>query len=86
MIHTTGPWKVTVTTCSAYVDARVGNGMLQEVAYCGATEHGHHVANANLIAAAPDLLHACKDILDFLYRSGYDTALVKAAISKAEGK
>ena len=43
-------------------------------------------ANARLIAAAPDLLAVCKDIEGFLKRSGYDTALVRAAIAKAEGR
>lgn len=52
----------------------------------GRIEGQESVARANLIAAAPDLLHACKDIFDFLYRSGYDTTLVKAAIAKAEGR
>jgi hypothetical protein len=43
-------------------------------------------ADALLIAAAPDLLAVCKDIEGFLKRSGYDTALVRAAIAKAEGR
>ena len=43
-------------------------------------------ANADLIVAAPGLLAACKDIVDFLKYSGYDTQLMKAAIAKAEGE
>lgn len=42
-------------------------------------------ANARLIAAAPEMLAALKDILGFLRRSGYNTDLVKSVIDKAEG-
>lgn len=60
--HTAGPWFVT-GSMTKYVEARIGGGMLQEVASCGPTEadggYGDtQIANANLIAAAPDLLDA----------------------------
>ena len=41
-------------------------------------------ANARLIAAAPFLLAACKDILSFLKKSGYDTRIVQQANKQAE--
>lgn len=43
-------------------------------------------AEADLIAAAPDLLAVCKDIRDFLRSRGYDLTLVDTAIQKAEGR
>lgn len=43
-----------------YIEARIGGGMLQEVAACGPTAEGseQQEANARLIAAAPELLAA----------------------------
>lgn len=60
--HTPGPWFVT-GNMTLYVDARIGGGLLQEVAAVGPTEadsgYGpQQRANADLIAAAPDLLEA----------------------------
>lgn len=57
--HTPGPWFVT-GSMTKYVEARIGGGVLQEVAACGPTEadggYGDtQIANARLIAAAPDL-------------------------------
>jgi hypothetical protein len=42
-------------------------------------------ANARLIAAAPDLLAACKSFIDFKLSNDDSYKLVKAAIAKAEG-
>ena len=74
--------------CDCYIMSKPS-----EIAVCnGGTskpihhQHGEADANARLIAAAPDLLAVCKDIEGFLKRSGYDTALVRAAIAKAEGR
>src|SRR5688572_15249814 len=44
------------------------------------------LANAQLIATAPDLLAALIDVQDFLKRSGYDTKMVKTVIAKALGE
>lgn len=56
--HTPGPWIVTGGERLKYVEARIGNGMLQEVASCMLCEKGDLKANARLIAAAPELLAA----------------------------
>jgi hypothetical protein len=92
MSYTKGPWKVVSSFNNDHHDDKFcsiqdekDEFFLAEV--CGdigsiANARG----NAYLMAAAPDLLHVCKDIYDFLYRSGYDTTLVKEAIRKAEGK
>lgn len=59
--HTPGPWFITSSCMGVhkYVEARIGGGMIQEVACCGPTEKQEQSdANARLIAAAPDLLEA----------------------------
>ena len=43
-------------------------------------------ANAHLIAAAPDMYEALKDIYDFLKSHGYRTDIVREALTEAEGK
>jgi hypothetical protein len=86
---------------TVYIECRIGGGMLQEVAACGPTESGsdEQEANANLIAAAPDLLESAQlalkiaeswihDQLDGT--SAIDGALrhldpVRAAIARARG-
>lgn len=47
-------------------------------------EAGVIEANARLIAAAPEMVWALKDVRDFLKRSGYDITLVNSVIAKAE--
>jgi len=73
----------------------------QNIAICyGGCEWGEAKANAHLIAAAPDLLQACKDILDCINSSNINdqintedaealseaAAEVHISICKAEGK
>ena len=61
--HTPGPWFISRSCMGVhkYVEARIGGGMIQEVACCGPTEkHEQSDANARLIAAAPDLLEASR--------------------------
>lgn len=65
--HTPGPWFVT-GQMTKYVEARISGGLIQEVAACGPTEadggYGDQQrANANLIAAAPNLLEALEMLL-----------------------
>lgn len=89
--HTPGPWFVNDRyKQTKYIEARIGGGMLQEVAACGPTEvREQQEANARLIAAAPDLLDALEDALCFLaMNGGYDYATNKArvAIAKATGE
>ena len=64
--HTPSPW-VVVGRLTKYVEARIGDGLIQEVAACGPTkaDNGYgeqQNANARLIAAAPDLLEALQDV------------------------
>ena len=94
--HTEGPWFVpTPTYRTLYVEARVGNGMLQEVASCGPTAvPAQQAANAQLIAAAPELLEALKLALEYWRhrqqryknRSPVWVQAARAAITKATGE
>lgn len=80
-----------------YVEARIGDGAIQEVAACGPTaadcgygEQQH--ANARLIAAAPDLLEALEAIATEYRRNGglgfdlMSASKMFAAIAKARGQ
>ena len=89
--HTPGPWFVPAPTYrTLYVEARIGNMMLQEVASCGPTaDPAQQAANARLIAAAPELLEALADCVAHMHwtQPQGETALkkAKAVIAKATG-
>jgi hypothetical protein len=89
--HTPGPWDVD-TGSNTHVDAiyhqiDAGQGFFNPFTGQGFGLCGYmSLADAKLISAAPELLHACKDILDFLRNHGYDTQMVRSAIAKAEGR
>lgn len=83
-----------------YVEAKLRDGVIQEVAACGPTEAGQESqsANANLIAAAPELLEACLRIQSQFRQAGVkpkagslnpiedNAAQIDAAIDKALGQ
>lgn len=86
--HTPGPWFVpTPTYRTLYVEARIGNRMLQEVASCGPTaDPAQQAANAQLIAAAPALLEAlekCRKELSAWMRCYCEDTATQEAISQA---
>ena len=87
--HTPGPWFTHREGFSTvYVEARIGGGLIQEVAACGPTAEGHEQqeANARLIAAAPDLLEALKWVQRAVVDDSPDMwASISSAIAKAEG-
>lgn len=69
--HTPGPWFIT-GRMTKYVEARIGEGLIQEIAGvvptaadCGYGETQE--ANASLIAAAPDLLEALENSTSDLF-------------------
>lgn len=99
--HTRGPWFTARNGFSTvYIEARIGGGMLQEVAACGPTAEGpdQQEANARLIAAAPDLLAALEALDSYIcnnlatdYPTGVDTdatafRFARATIAKATGE
>lgn len=95
---TPGPWFINRSEMGIhkYVEARIGGGMIQEVACCGPTElHEQSDANARLIAAAPELLHVAQMVYDaeMDWRSeghqsipDYALETIRAAIAKATGE
>ena len=92
--HTPGPWFTRREGFSTvYIEARIGGGMLQEVAACGPTAAGigQQKANAQLIAASPELLEALQSLIDMdiAYQRGPKVSdavdKARAAIAKATG-
>ena len=90
-LHTPGPWFVpTKSFGTLYVEARIGGGMLQEVAAVGPTEKSEQQeANARLISAAPDLLEALEKIEKAAFATVCNPEWIanhaRAAIAKATG-
>ena len=89
--HTAGPWELCNKGDYGDFDgnSRVILGDDRRLAVVHVSDDETD-ANARLIAAAPDLLEACKDALDALYHAE-DTMeplreSLRAAISKAEGR
>lgn len=111
--HTPGPWRVSkitndVSVCGQRIDCFEVESpkdccwiaQVQNHTACTATEPGN--ANAHLIAAAPDLLKACKEAIPWiclatardpetthpqaLVNAKEDLDLAMKAIAKAEGR
>lgn len=87
--HTPGPWRYdrcnSSPTTGEHMIAGGKPGYLAEVRDCGS---GDVSANARLIAAAPDLLEACKAVDEATRGGDYEAAFkaVRAAIAKATGE
>lgn len=88
--HTPGPWLIAE---DGFITVRIGNNYPEVAKVFDAPFDDHEVpANARLIAAAPDLLEACRAMLDCCYdmdRNDETLAAVKAtmkAIAKATGE
>lgn len=100
--HTPGPWFIT-GSMTKYVEARIPGRMIQEVAACGPTaaDDGYgdqQMANAQLIAAAPELLESLTyALIDFDNWAAHEdhhphehlvawAEKARAAIAKAKGE
>ena len=82
---TPGPWKWSkcgTENALVYVNEDCVVGGVHK----GGDDYSMSHADASLIAAAPDLYHACCDIMGFLKSHGFDTRPVGAALRKAEGR
>jgi hypothetical protein len=89
MSHTPGPWEWKAIENGWDGVESKQDGVLCRLVY-------NNPANAQLMAAAPDLLEACKRLVSVLIErkgtehemrvSPYDVWKIKAAIKKAEGK
>lgn len=95
--HTPGPWfERREGFSTVYIEARIGAGMIQEVAACGPTlEQEQQSANAWLISEAPSLLKALQSIQecceegssdrDYASRQSEIRGIARAAIKRATG-
>lgn len=88
--HTPGPWTIEIPSngCDRYIIH--GKSFEEICATCLDTEHEMQ-ANARLIAAAPELLEACRLALGAFEANRIDMQQnaerkLNAAIAKAEGK
>lgn len=81
MKHTPGPWKIGVFNTHTVIRTEKGLGHI-----CALTEapRSQQIADARLIAAAPELLNACYLALEEL-PEGYIAQTIRTAIDKAEG-
>jgi hypothetical protein len=97
MPHTKGPWTIKIYVCERHWVSTEGNPRFEKrYIYEVAMETGGCIqfkteADARLVAAAPDLLEACKLGLDYLkrsdsYRDGETYPALLKAIAKAEGQ
>jgi len=83
MKHTPGPWKAEHYNIHPHIEIWSDNGETN-TRICYLQDHVvESCANANLLAAAPDLLNACKNIV--WNRNDATVRLAMAAIAKAEG-
>lgn len=89
--HTKGPWRIDCwhgqhDECGALIVGANGERICDTAGefYLRPSEC---IANARLIAAAPDLLHACKHALNAFEKNWcIDWNVLEKAIAKAEGK
>jgi len=85
--HTPGPWAV-----SPYMNITSRNGTVAKTEQMPGNDEAERKANAHLIAAAPDLLSALREMMSvFQDHEQYDeesaevVSIARAAIAKAEG-
>ena len=89
MSHTFGPWQVDLLGDYYRVVTMHGasDGFADDVALVGSIKLPRSLPNAQLIAAAPDLLQSCKAALGaFENNNCIDWNDLTLAIAKAEGK
>ena len=88
--HTPGPWRVWTPPPNGEQCIGDSKGLMVAVATTGIT-FNETLANARLIAAAPDLLEALQAIIESVDRNGAAIlteleSAARAAIAKAQGE
>ena len=85
--HTPAPWKLDGAANTGDLDIISPTGRIAMLD-CEFSEETEDVltANACLIAAAPDLLHALRDALEIIEGTGLDASIQRAALAKATGE
>lgn len=90
--HTPGPWKIKTKPCApVWADSGDKFWRIPVVGVIYGATLEQELANARLIAAAPELLEACVALLEVAgddWSDNYEAAkgLALAAIQKAKGK
>lgn len=89
--HTPGPWNIKNQSSSNYdfeIEAPSKKGLLKVICRLGSWFGEEKEANARLIAVAPDLLKACKRIVERpdVVPLESDINFAKLAIAKATGE
>lgn len=85
MTHTPGPWRIGPKHKDGTFAIHAGKASVVHCTPFGSS-NGHAEANARLIAAAPELLEACKAIFDYYDEDDLmvgDIEKLRAAIAKA---
>ena len=85
MNHTKGEWKVGLDSWDTYIGT--GNQYLAKMINSGSLTDAEVKANANLIASAPDMYEALKEIL--FYNIEMPSTIIEQiqkALAKAEGR
>jgi hypothetical protein len=67
MSHTPTPWRVAGGPRMKYIESRIGNGQIQEIASCMVCEHGDLEENARRIVAC---VNACDGVPTEVLESG----------------
>lgn len=87
-MHTPGPWKVITTPYATGERYQIVHGRRRPIAVTIAGERPHHkvMADAKLIAAAPELFTALEDAIEFMESVDPDSFTLRdarAALAKA---
>jgi hypothetical protein len=92
MSHTKGPWKLSGGQSHHIVDADANIEIakaLSSQSYLGPKSKAESMANARLIAAAPEMLEALETCLNFISNKDAETAIfrqeIRNIIKKARG-
>jgi sugar (pentulose or hexulose) kinase len=86
--HTPAPWMIDGDISTA-IDISNGSARIAMIDEQSEIEESELIANAHLIAAAPDLLQALKDLLQATpetYDNRHERIAAQDAIDKAEGQ